>query len=152
MEKNEISIRYGTHYHAIKRIGNYPLSRNLQLTDLGEGEDKEKLKEMKAITQKCYSDKKSDKFDNEISVIDYLCIISLFHLVENLSVIDRNPEKIVRNIIKNYEINKEETNNLLRIVIKRPEFFFKVFKTKNIELYKELVGFWCNLYMRSFNQ
>jgi hypothetical protein len=151
MEKNEISIRYGTHYHAIKRIGNYSLSRNLQLTDLGEGEDKEKLKEMKAITQKCYSDKKNDKFGDDISVIDYLCIISLFHLVENLSVIDRNPEKMVRNIIKNYEINKEETNNLLRIVIKRPEFFFKVFKTKNIELYKELVGFWCNLYMRSFN-
>lgn len=152
MEKNEISIRYGTHYHAIKRIGNYPLSRYLQLTDLGEGDDKEKLKEMKAITQKCYSDIKKDDLGSDISVIDYLCIISLFHLVENLSVIDRNPEKIVRNIIKNYEINKEETNNLLRIVIKRPEFFFKVFKTKNIELYKELVGFWCNLYMRSFNQ
>ena len=43
METKDILLQYGTHFDAIKKIGGYPLTNSLQLSDLG------KIKEMKAI-------------------------------------------------------------------------------------------------------
>lgn len=146
MENKDVIIRYGSHYDAIKKIGNYPLCYVLQLSDLGEP------KKMKAITQRCYNDMKKDFSDFAFSVIEYLCLISALYLRNETPATENSSEKEVKYIIKNYENKKEETRNMLRFLVRRPEFFFKVFNTKNIELYKELFGFWCNLYMKEYNQ
>ena len=139
METKDILRRYADHYDSIKRIGSYPISKQLQLSDLGE------LKEMKAETQRCYNDMKKDGL--ELSVIDYLCLISTLVIVNNASKNCKTPKDFIKHIIENYPSQKEETNNLLRLFNKSPEYLFSLIKTNNIELYKELAGFWFNLYI-----
>jgi len=143
METETILLRYATHYKAIKKIGSHPICHQLQLSDLGT------VKEMKAITQKCYGDIRKDGF-GDISVIDYLCVISLLYLFENCPRGTlKTKTDILRYIIKNYDSFPEETNNLLRILIKRPEFYST--KMEDIEIYKEMSGFWYKLYIKSYN-
>lgn len=137
METKDIIRRYAEHYDAIKRIGSYPLFQQLQLSDLGND------REMKAVAQKCYNDMKKDGF--ELSVIDYLCLISTLFLLRDLPV--KTDKDYVRYIIENYKNAKEETTNLLRLFNRKPEYLFGLLKTTNVELYKELAGFWFNLYI-----
>lgn len=144
--REEILVRYARHYKAIKTIGAYPLYKDLQLSDLGE------TPEMKAIAQRCYTDKKKLRWD-EISVIDFLCLISAHYLLSNVPVSERTAAKGLKYIIDNYEGNlKEETRNTLRIFVKRPEVFFKNLRTEDVEIYKEMVGFWLKLYIQDFNK
>lgn len=139
METKDILRRYADHYDAIKRMGSFPLSKQVQLSDLGD------LKEMKAETQRSYNDMKKDNLN--ISVIDYLCLISTLVLVNNASKTCKNPKEYIKYLIDNYATQKEEMNNLLRLFNKKPEYLFSLIKTNNIELYKELAGFWFNLYI-----
>lgn len=139
METKDILRRYADHYDAIKRIGSYPINKQIQLSDLGD------LKEMKAETQRSYNDMKKDKLD--LSVIDYLCLISTLFLISNASKTCKNPKEYIKYVIDNYASHKEEANNLLRLFNKSPEYLFSLIKTNNTELYKEMAGFWFNLYI-----
>lgn len=133
MEKDILSLRYGTHYKAIKRIGSYPLSQELLLYSLGETED------MKAITQRCYSDMKKDNL--KISVIDYLCWISAEYLYD--MALTNSPKNLIGYFKNNFDKFKEESVNMLRYVSRRPEKFVKWGDVK------ELLSIWYDNYMKS---
>lgn len=120
MEKKEILTKYGQNYDAIIRIGKYPLSHSLQLSDLGD------IKEMKATTQRCYNDMKKERLD--ISVIDYLCRISTLFLVSRIKASTQIDYAI--KIVDGYFVNEEETKNLLRYFIKEPFFLLMEIKTE----------------------
>lgn len=126
METKDILLQYGTHFDAIKKIGGYPLTNSLQLSDLG------KIKEMKAISQKCYKGIKAIKefmgADFKITVIDYVCRVStsfLLYVISKESKIPREemtPEDYAYEIVKCFFSYPEETKNLLRLFMKRPSF------------------------------
>lgn len=139
MEPKIIHKRYSDHYEAIKRIGNCPLKHTVQLADLGD------LKDMKAETQRCYNDMKRDGIE-DTSVLDYLCILSTLYLLEIAPQGVKTPREHIRYFIENYEANIEETRNMLRLFNKKPEYLFGLIKTNDVELYKELAGFWFTLY------
>lgn len=122
METKNIMLRYGIHYEAIKRIGSYPLSKELQLSDLGS--TKKDLKTMKSISQRCYIDMRKDRLD--VSVIDYICWVSTSYVLDRArsNLEQKTPDKYNDYIIRNYDSFREEANNLLRLFIKKPEFYF----------------------------
>jgi hypothetical protein len=122
MERQEIYTKYGQNYDAIIRIGKYPLSKTLQLSDLGN------KKEMKATTQRCYNEMKKEGLD--ISVIDYLCRISTLYVLELYVKSDAN--KYVRKIIERYFEWPEETKNLLRYFMKDPFFLLKLIGSDSV--------------------
>lgn len=138
MEKKEILFRYASHYDAIKKIGEYPLGASLQLSDLGD------LKEMKAITQKCYKEISRDRETGiileDISVIDYLCRISTLYLIE---LYKEKGVALAVAIVRGYFENSEETKNLLRYFIKNP--FFILTGNEDMKCFQIIGGFWLKL-------
>lgn len=153
----EILVRYGTHYEAIKKIGSYPLTKTLHLSDLG------KKGEMKAISQKCYTEMKKDGHyvDRvyELSVIDYLCLLStryLIHLIESDSKIplkEITPEIYCSKIVKCIFTHKEETKNLLRLFFKDPSYLsIYIISNEILESNPEnRIASTCDFEMQSFN-
>lgn len=138
METKEIMIKYWSHVEAIKRVGGFPLSKELQLSDLGE------VKEMKAITQKCYNEIKKDGLD--ISVIDYLCRISTQFIVANIKA-DTQIDYAMK-IVNGYFENEAETKNLLRYFMKDPFFLLMKIKTNepdHLKTFYILGGLWFTL-------
>lgn len=138
MKTEDIMLRWGTHYAAIKRIGGKPIYKTLQLSDLGENPDDTKT--MKSETQRCYIDMKKDKL--EISVIDYLCWISSQYILD-MAVKNASDKKYIEYIKKNNGSFKEEFNNLLRLASKKPELLKEFGDTR------ELVVMWHDNYMNS---
>jgi len=140
METKTILRRYADHYDAIKKIGSYPLSKQLQLSDLGD------VKTLKAVSQKCYIDMKKDKY--ELSVIDYVCLISTWFIFNEAPEEDRKPEKFPKRIGVALIVRTEETRNLLRLFNKRPEFLMDLIGSKDISVYSEMARFWYRFYNR----
>lgn len=138
MEKKEILTKYGQNYDAIIRIGQYPLSQELQLSNLGD------IKEMKATTQRCYNDMKKEDLD--ISVIDYLCRISTLFLISRIKA--KIQIDYAMKIVDGYWENVEETKNLLRYFMKDPLFLLNEIKTDVFDHLKSFYiigGLWFTL-------
>lgn len=125
MEKDEVMPRHGKHYKAIQTIGSYPLVKELLLKDLGNEE------EMKKVVQACYYEMKKDKLE-ELSVIDYLCMISTSYLLYQT-------KNDYRKIIDRYAMEPEEVRNFLRFFMKYP---YMVLPKYNEADFKEIAVFW----------
>src|SRR5665647_211256 len=116
MRKRSINLLYATLEDEIKMIGDYPLDKSLKLIDLGN------LKEMKAITQRCYNNMKKDNLN--VSVIDYLCIVSTRYLLRIMSDLLRVSGEDVRDklrltdfvelMLMEYSDHPKEIKNFLR--------------------------------------
>lgn len=154
MEKEDILKRYAAHFKAIKKIGNYPLAQTLQLSDLGT------VKEMKAITQRCYKEM-NDNPDiySDITVIDYLCIISTWYLIDlvkpniNFNEPYFHPVQYVQPILSKYLTHTEEVKNFLRYFMKRPfsflafnrdtrDMIFPEVEELDLKCFKKISTFW----------
>ena len=138
MKFDEIQKQYGIHLKAIKRVGGFPLSKELQLSDLTA--NKKEITEMKTTIQRCYREMNDPKNEvpEELTVIDYLCWISSEYIwniwkASKLEMVD---------FLKT-EIIKEEINNLLRLSVRRPELLVKWGDTR------KLVVMWHDNYMKS---
>jgi hypothetical protein len=127
MEPKDIVFRYATHYEAIQKIGEYPLAKSLQLSDLGD------TKEMKSVAQKCYNDMHKDNYD--VTVIDYLCIISTLYVINEVNKRQKDIQQVdyATNIVKMYFISQSEIRNLLRYFMKNPFLFLNITRNEKQE-------------------
>ena len=136
----KIMKRWGNHYTAIKRIGSYPLNKELQLSDLGKTPDDTKT--IKAEVQRCYIDMKKDGINiKELSVIDYLCLLSMFYLLAMTLENHKEGQTFTKYVIENFEQHKAEAKNLLRFATKHPEMM------EHLNA-KEILLFWHDNYMK----
>lgn len=124
MEKKELLQRYASHYEAIKRIGEFPISKALQLSDLGDSND------MKALVQRCYKEIRKDDLD--ISIIDYLCRIATLYLMDMTSGNHRE-------MLLKYSSHKEEVKCFLRYFMKDPLFYLG---NDDLKKFQEITSFW----------
>lgn len=116
--------RHGKHYVAIKNIGRLPLVKDLLLADVGDAD------EMKKTVQACYYEMKKDGLD--VSVIDYLCMISTLYLAYQTG-------SDYRAMLNRYKTEPEEVKNFLRYFMRYPFFFLGKY---NEEAFKEIAVFW----------
>lgn len=72
LNEKTILTRYSTYLEVLKKLGSYPLSKNITIDDLGTKQ------EVKAITQRCYRDMATDGL--KIPAIEYLYWVSYQYL------------------------------------------------------------------------
>lgn len=131
MDRQELNNRYGKHLNGIMRIGAFPLTQELQLSDLGNDN------EMLALVQRSYKEIKIDndgkpkKEKLKITIIDYLCMLTTMYLADMT--------RGHRDLLLLYEKHKEEVKCFLRYFIKNPLFYLG---KDDYERFNEIMTFW----------
>jgi hypothetical protein len=64
----------------------------------------------------------------------------------------KTPGKLIKYIIENYGTAHLETNALLRLFNKKPEYLMRLIGTDDVEIYKELAAFWYSIYNQHLSQ
>jgi hypothetical protein len=104
MKPEKILADYARYYVVLQKMGETPLSETPTIESLGVS---------KAQLQSAYKDIKETRFDG--SFIDYLCLVSLRYVVFSVGA----------EIFENEEKYKSDISNFLRLVIRKPDIFFK---------------------------
>lgn len=114
MDKKFVLNRYAHYYEYLQTIGKMPLTQSVTI---------ESINPNRGLLQSCYKEigvlKKeigASKFD--VNLIDYLCWISAQYIIDRAG--NTNLAEYLKN---NYDTIKEDSNNLLRLASKKPEFF-----------------------------
>lgn len=131
MDRQELKSRYGKHLSGIMRIGAFPLTKELQLSDLG------KDNEMLALVQRSYKEintdnsGKKEKDKLKITIIDYLCRLTTMYLADMT--------RGHRDLLLLYDRHKEEVKCFLRYFVKDPLFYLG---NDDFERFNEIMTFW----------
>jgi len=144
MDRKTIIEKYSYYYDILQKLGGYPLSS--EVTIMG-GEGGERLNPSRGVIQAAYKEIKKYKFNGNL--IDYLCWISTLYLLDmakrNVSA-DKDPKAYYaklysRYIVRNYKSFTYDANNLLRLFIKKPAYYFNwIHEDENIKDGREVDG------------
>lgn len=130
MDEQKIISDYARYFEPLKKMGEVPLPVTPTIENLGVS---------KAQLQSGYKQMKEEHFDG--SFIDFLCLVSLRFVVWNGR---SNP---VDFILKHHDRYSWDVPNMLRLVIKKPEYFFKFANMKPDKIaFTTLTGLWFDLY------
>ena len=107
MDRKFILNRYAHYYEYLQTLGKIPLTEAVII---------EHLNPSRGLLQSCYKEMKEQNFNGNL--IDYLCWISVQYIIDRAGNIS-----LAGYIRNNYDSIKEDANNLLRLVSKKPELF-----------------------------
>ena len=126
MDRRTIIARYSYYYDILQKMGSYPLSSDVTIMGGAGGEG---LNPSRGVIQSAYKEIK--KYNFKGNLIDYLCWVSTLYLVDmaqrSLSSIEKREyyqDLYTHYIIENYRSFTYDANNLLRLFIKKPLYFF----------------------------
>lgn len=115
--------RYGRYYEYLQKLGSYKRDASPKAT---------KLKISKAATQSAYAEMTKMNFNG--SIVEYLCLISTYHLVFDIKKLGMSGpielQDYGKGLIQSFHspMLEPDANNTLRLFMRDPNFFFDAIK------------------------